>query len=213
MIGRLRPFGIVRARAAVYDRENVDTDRILPARFLRKPREEPDGYAPYLFHDVEDLPPALRSQGAGTVSEILIAGRNFGCGSSREGAVYALADAGVRAVVAESFGDIFRANAARNGLLPAVVDAQAAAVLRAAAAGGETMLEIDLESQRIALPDGRRVRFAIDGFAKSLLLAGQDELGFTLSRRPEIDAFAERAAAARPWLVPHRRGFDLQTES
>ncbi len=213
-----RPFEVLESPAVVLLRGNVDTDQIIPARFLRKPREGTAGYAPYLFADLDDAPAGLRGEergdgcdgeeaGGEAAPEILIAGRNFGCGSSREGAVYALVDAGYRAVVAESFGDIFRANAARNGLLcvqlaPEEVGALAAAAAEAPAA----RLTVDLPAQSVAAPGLAAYHFAIDGFSKKLLRAGYDELDLTLSLAGAIADFSAAAEAARPWLRPETTG-------
>jgi 3-isopropylmalate/(R)-2-methylmalate dehydratase small subunit len=204
MTGTLRPFTTVHARAVLFDRANVDTDQIIPARFLRKPRTPPEGYAPYLFHDVEDLPAALRRGAEDARPEIVVTGLNFGCGSSREGAVYALVDAGVRAIVAESFGDIFRANAARNGLLCAAVSPEDAAAARSALKASPGEIEIGLDDQTMLLPSGRWCGFFIDSFSKRLLRSGQDELSFTLSQNDRISTFTEAAEGSRPWSVPVR---------
>ncbi len=198
-----QPFAALEAPACVLDRANLDTDQIVPARFLRKPRSAPDGYAPFLFRDLEGLPPGARPAEGAPAARILLTGPNFGCGSSREGAVYALVDAGVRAVVAESFGDIFRANAARNGLLCVRLSAaQVAALMRSVTASPQARLRIDLPEQTVAAPGVAPMRFEIESFSKQLLVAGQDEIGFTLARAAEIAAFAAQAEAERPWLVP-----------
>ena len=181
----MTPFGRLVARVAVLDRANVDTDQIIPARFLRKPRGP--GYGGFLFHDE----PALRDAvlGAG----ILVAGANFGCGSSREGAVYALVDAGVRCVIAPSFGDIFAANAGKNGLL--LLEPPGGLVLR----DGEEAT-IDLLDQRIEAGGGCAM-FEIDGFRKRMLVEGLDDIGLTLALGPEMEAWARQDAAVRPWVV------------
>ncbi len=183
---------MVRGRGAVLDRANVDTDQVIPARFLRRPRGT--GYGPYLFHDE----PELLAAAAGAV--VLFAGANFGCGSSREGAVYALADAGVRCVVAPSFGDIFAGNAGKNGLLTLALDEDATAALRAAVAGGGDVA-VDLPGQTVTA-GAVRLEFAIEPFRKRLLVEGLDDIGLTLLHAAALEDWAARDAAARPWMVP-----------
>ena len=188
----MTPFHTVTARTAAIRRANVDTDQIIPARFLRKPRSA--GYGNFLFGDEPDLRAAIAGAG------ILLAGPNFGCGSSREGAVYALADAGIRAVIAPGFADIFAGNAAKNGLLLLTLsDAETAPLLIAPELTPE--LTIDLPTQTIAAP-GITVSFTIDPFRKRMLLEGLDEIGLTLSQAPALQAWTDRDAAARPWMVP-----------
>ena len=185
----MTPFTTIVARAAVLDRANVDTDQIIPARFLKEPREV--GYGQFLFHDLPDL--RAKVLGAG----ILFAGDNFGCGSSREGAVYALLDAGIRCVVAPSFGDIFAGNAVKNGLLLLALPESETAALRAGAGD----LTVDLAAQ-VLQRHNARIEFAIDPFRKRMLLEGLDETGLTLAHDPELQAWADHDALARPWLVP-----------
>jgi 3-isopropylmalate/(R)-2-methylmalate dehydratase small subunit len=162
---------------------NVDTDQIIPGRFLHMPRH--GGLAPYLFHDVRHL--VERPAYAG--SRILVAGANFGCGSSRENAVWALSDAGFRAVLAPSFGDIFFNNCLKNGLLPVALPEPVVASLLASLEAAPAAVVVDLESQTAALPDGTRFHFAVDPFAKRCLLEGIDELDYTLSLMDDIQAF------------------------
>jgi 3-isopropylmalate/(R)-2-methylmalate dehydratase small subunit len=192
------------AVAAPLDLPNVDTDRVIPARFLRNPRSA--GYGQFCFHDLRVRPdgsedpdfvlnrPAYRDAG------ILVAAENFGCGSSREGAVWALAGRGIRAVVAPSFGDIFRENCLRNGLLPVRLAAAAVSGLRESlhATPGATVA-IDLPAQTVTGPDGTAHGFEIDAFRKQALLEGLDDIGLTLRHGPAIDAFERAQAAKRPW--------------
>lgn len=180
----MTPFTVLTAPAAVLARANIDTDQIIPARFLRKPRNA--GYQNFLFADQSiRLPP-----GAG----ILISGPNFGCGSSREGAVYALVDAGISCVIAPSFGDIFAGNAAQNGLLTI-------ALTLGDVTDGAT-LTVDLPAQTIRLPDGTVRPFEIDPFRKQRLLAGRDDIDLTLAHAAGIAGFEARDQTARPWAVP-----------
>ncbi len=178
------------ARVVALPMDDIDTDQIIPARFLTTTTKV--GLASALFADWrtraggEEFPLDAR-QAIG--AEVLIAARNFGCGSSREHAVWALAAAGFRAVVALSFADIFRANALKNGLLPIEVDEGFhASLLRAAALDTSVAVAIDLASQSLRLPDGTTATFPIDPFAKRCLLQGVDELGLLLSHLPLIEA-------------------------
>lgn len=180
--------------------ENVDTDQIIPARFMSRPRSA--GYGGYLLHDLrhdaQGVPrpdfPLDRPDAAG--ASILIARRNFGGGSSREAAVYALVDAGFRCVVAPSFGDIFAGNAANNGLLAARVEPEAVEALLAAA---PTSLVVDLEATTIT-GTGVPVRFTIDPVFRTKLLNGWDDIDLTASHAPRIAAYTAARRRAQPWL-------------
>ena len=196
-------IGVVRSRTVALPTENIDTDQIIPARFLLATTKA--GYGQGLFaewrFDAEGKPRpdfALnRPEAKG--AQVLVAGRNFGCGSSREHAAWALAEYGFEAVVSTSFADIFRSNALKNGLLPVAVDAAAHAKLLAAPGAEVT---IDLGERTIALPDGTRVTFPIEPFARYCLMNGVDELAFLLSREPEIAAYEARNGSV-PWrFVP-----------
>jgi 3-isopropylmalate/(R)-2-methylmalate dehydratase small subunit len=207
--GTMEPFTRLSAVAAPLDLPNVDTDRIIPARFLRKPRDV--GYGQFCFHDLSRRPdgtedPAfVLNQPPYRDARILVAAENFGCGSSREGAVWALGGRGVRAVVAPSFGDIFHENCLRNGLLPVRLPAETVASLRRAlhAAPGAT-ITVDLPAQTVTGLDGTPHRFEMDAFRKQALLEGLDEIGVTLRHAAEIDAFETRHAAEWPWVTPGR---------
>lgn len=200
----MEPFTTVDAKAAALDMANVDTDQIIPARFLWRPRQE--GYGHLLFHDIRQRPgfplDAAEVQGAA----VLVADRNFACGSSREHAAWALADAGFRVVIAPSFGDIFYSNSFKNGLLPIVLPEARCAELRAALARNPgARLVVDLEAQTVSGPVGVNDGFATDEFAidplrKELLLAGQDEVGLTLSRSGTIGSFETAYEQAMPWV-------------
>ncbi len=170
----MKPFARVRSRSVVLRAADIDTDRIIPARFLKTTSKA--GLGVHLFADWPDFP---REDARG--AEILVAGPNFGCGSSREHAVWALLDFGFRVVIAPSFGDIFRGNALKNGLLPVALDH---------VAGG--VVAVDLEKLTVESADVVRP-FALEPFARRLLLAGQDELGYLLGLLPRIEAF-ERCA-------------------
>jgi 3-isopropylmalate/(R)-2-methylmalate dehydratase small subunit len=190
----MTPFTTLAGEAIALDGANIDTDQIIPARFLRKDRSA--GYQNFLFRDLRD-DPAFPLNGHEPV--IIAAGANFGCGSSREGAVYALVDAGIRCVIAPSFGDIFAGNAAKNGLLTITLAEEQAAALRAQLPGA---MEIDLPAERIRLPDGSTLGFEIDAFRKRCLVQGLDDIGLTLEHAGAIAAFQEQDRTARPWAVP-----------
>jgi 3-isopropylmalate/(R)-2-methylmalate dehydratase small subunit len=170
---------------------NIDTDQIIPARFLSRPRST--DHTAFLLHDARQNPAHPLNDAAFAPARIVVAGANFACGSSREAAVWALFDAGFRAAIAPSFGDIFANNALKNGLLPVVLPAEAVAGLQAqleAAPGAR--IAIDLPAQTVTAPDGTVHRFEIDPFAKKSLLEGLDELGMTLGLEEEIAAFERR---------------------
>ncbi len=201
----MEPFVRLSAVAAPMELPNIDTDRIIPARFLRRPREA--GYGPLLFHDVRfatdgsERPDFVLNRPAYRDARILVTAENFGCGSSREMAVWALMDYGIRAVIGPSFGDIFFENCFKNGVLAVVLPTGAAAGLRRALAErpGAT-LSVELEPQAIIAPDGSSLRFEVDAFRKHGLLTGQDELGLTLEHLPAIEAFEARRRGEMPWL-------------
>jgi 3-isopropylmalate/(R)-2-methylmalate dehydratase small subunit len=192
--------------AAPIDLPNVDTDRVIPARFLRKPQGS-DGYNRYLFHDVRftpdgaERPEFVLNQPPYRAATILVAADNFGCGSSREAAVWALMAHGFRCVIAPSLGDIFHQNCFKNGLLPVILPTDVVAGLRGQlhARPGAT-ITADLEAQTVAAPDGATHHFEIDAFARQLLLAGQDEIALTLGYDTQIRAFEARQRAERSWL-------------
>jgi 3-isopropylmalate/(R)-2-methylmalate dehydratase small subunit len=201
----MEPFKRLYAVAAAMPVPNVDTDQIIPARFLRKSRK--DGFGQYLFHDLrfdeggKEKPDFVLNWPEYRNAKILVAERNFGCGSSREHAVYALWDYGFRAVIAPSFGDIFYGNSLKNGFLPIVVPADVAAELRVGIANTpDARITVDLEHQQVTGPDGRYHRFEIDPFRKHCLLKGVDELDFTLGYGNEIAAFEKRASKEMDWI-------------
>jgi 3-isopropylmalate/(R)-2-methylmalate dehydratase small subunit len=185
---------------------NLNTDQILPARFLKWSRAM--GFGKVLFHDLRfaadgrekaDFP---LNQSAWRKATIIVGARNFGCGSSREAAVYALYDFGVRCVIAPSFGDIFAGNAVQNGLLTAVVaDEEAAEIMDSLAQTPELPITVDLEQQSI-LCGNRTYQFAIDPIRRMRLLNGWDDLALTENYRDRISAFKADDKMKRPWAVP-----------
>jgi len=201
----MEPFKTLNAVAAPLPISNVDTDQIIPARFLWRKRS--DGWGHLLFNDLRfnddgsPRPQFVLNKPEFRDARILVAGRNFGCGSSREHAVWSLYDYGIRAVIAPSFGDIFYNNSLQNGLLPVVLPAPAAeAFLAGLESAPGTNIEIDLEAQHILGPDGATHRFEIDPFRKSCLLAGADEVAFTLGLGEQIDAFEKAYEREVSWL-------------
>jgi 3-isopropylmalate/(R)-2-methylmalate dehydratase small subunit len=192
----MQPIRQIRSRTAVLPYTNVDTDQIIPARFLRTTTRE--GLGRQLFADwrlnadgtLNSEFPLNRPEAAGCT--VLVADRNFGCGSSREHAPWALLDYGFRAVISTEIADIFCSNSLKNGLLPIVVDQ----------ASGQWLLEhpgaevtIDLPSATLQLPTGVTIEFPVEAFARYCLINGVDELGFLLAKEPQISAFEQRKAS------------------
>jgi 3-isopropylmalate/(R)-2-methylmalate dehydratase small subunit len=193
----LQAFELLEAIALPITQANVDTDQILPARYLQKPRA--NDFGAYLFRDLRDRAGGIDNttfvlnQPAFKSSRIVVAERNFGCGSSREHAVWALYDYGVRAVIAPSFGDIFYSNALKNGLLPIVQPAAVVASLLACLQENPgAMISVDLATQTIKSPEDFLYDFDINPFAKHCLLKGLDELDFTLEQIDRIEDFERR---------------------
>ena len=204
----MKPFTQLTAVAAPFDMANIDTDKIIPARYLRKLRNTEAGYGPWLFYDMcfdangRERPEFVLNQTPWRNTGIIVAAENFGCGSSREGAVYTMMDWGISAVIAPSFGDIHYANEIQNGMLPAILAEEHCAVLRAQlTATPGSSISIDLESQTITGPDGKTYRFDIDPVYKERLLKGLDDVGLVLQELPAIEAFEQRHFAKMPWLA------------
>jgi 3-isopropylmalate/(R)-2-methylmalate dehydratase small subunit len=196
----MEPFTTLEAVAAPLAMANVDTDRIIPARFLRQPRSA--GYHNWLFHDLREQGGFVLDRAEYKGAQVLVAAENFGCGSSREGAVWALAGAGFRAWIAPSFGDIFFENSFKNGVLPVVLPADRVAAIRALlAAKPGSRIAIDLAAQTVTLPDGTAERFDIDPFRKECLLNGWDEIDLTLQHEAAIAAYEARQRSDTPWLA------------
>jgi 3-isopropylmalate/(R)-2-methylmalate dehydratase small subunit len=197
----MQPIKTLTGRVVAVPSENIDTDQIIPARYLKTTSKV--GLGEHLFNDWrydasgQPRPDFPLNQPGAAGARILLAGDNFGCGSSREHAPWALADFGFRAVVSTSFADIFRNNALKNGLLPVVVDrATHEQLFSLAAEDSGLALTIDLATQSLTLPDGRAVSFPIDSFSKSCLLQGVDELGYLADQEPHIQVY-ERTHPAR----------------
>ena len=188
------PFSSVTSAAVPMPRNDIDTDQVIPARFLKTVNRE--GLADQLFFDWRYLPdgslnPAFvlnRPEMAGR--QILVAGDNFGCGSSREHAPWALTAWGIRAVISSSFADIFRSNALKNGLLPvAVPPEELGRIGSILEAEPEAELTVDLETSELRLPDGSVIPFSIDSFARRMILDGTDELGYLLAHESDLAAY------------------------
>ena len=192
----MKPITHIASRSIVLRQSNIDTDQIIPARFLSTTQRA--GLGKHAFND-------WRWQADGTPSPefavnqprnagrgILLAGRNFGCGSSREHAPWALTDLGLQAIVSSQIADIFRSNALKNGLLPVVLDE---ADVQALMQRPDDELQVDIAACELRTPDGRVFAFALDAFARTCLLEGVDELGYLLARNDEIDAYETRRVA------------------
>lgn len=194
----MQPFTAVTGPAAPLLRRDIDTDVIIRIeRLTQLPRGQ---LGPYALEPLRG-PEFVLDQPAFRGAPILLAGANFGCGSSREGAVWALAEIGLRCVVAPSFGDIFFSNCFQNGLLPVVLPEPSVTAL-AEQAGGGAHVTVDLRSMEVTAPDGAVFSFDLDPLRREMLLHGTDELGLTLHRMDEIAAWQRADAAGRPWAVP-----------
>lgn len=187
---------------------NVDTDMIIPKQFLKTTERE--GLSSGLFHELKTRadgtpdPDFVLNRPAYQGAEILIAGENFGCGSSREHAPWALLDQGLRCIIAPSFADIFHNNCFKNGILPIRLPVDVCDGLARQAGGANHVFEIDLGAQIVTTPDGQTHRFEIEAGRKANLMSGLDEIGATLKAEPQIAAFESRRGLVTPWLDPQR---------
>ncbi|WP_373355753.1 3-isopropylmalate dehydratase small subunit [Pseudoroseicyclus sp. CXY001] len=184
---------------------NVDTDMIIPKQFLKTIKRT--GLGVNLFDEMRyddqgnEIPDFVLNQPAYREASILVAGDNFGCGSSREHAPWALEDFGIRSVISTSFADIFYNNCFKNGILPIVLpEAERDMVMADAEKGANARVEIDLEAQTITLSDGTEITFEIDPFRKHCLLNGLDDIGLTMEKVDAISAFEAKAGESRPWV-------------
>ena len=183
---------------------NIDTDMIIPKQFLKTIKRS--GLGVHAFDEMRydddgsEIPDFVLNQSAYRESSILIAGDNFGCGSSREHAPWALSDFGIKVVVSTSFADIFFNNCFKNGMLPIVLpQEQVDLLMKDAEKGANARVEVNLEDQTITSSDGDVIKFDIDPFRKHCLLNGLDDIGLTLEKADSIDSFEAKAGAARPW--------------
>ena len=198
----MKPFTVHRGRVAPLDRVNVDTDQIIPKQFLK--RIEKTGFGQFLFYDWrfgadgEKNPDFVLHEPRYEGATILVAGKNFGCGSSREHAVWALADFGFRAVISSSFADIFANNSTKNGFLAVrLSDDEVATLMKRAQEIDQYQVRIDLEKQEVSDEQGFRARFAMDEFVRHCLLNGLDDIGLTLQHEKDIaDYEAQHPAPA-----------------
>jgi len=193
----MEPFTPFDSPLIALHRANIDTDQLTPARFLKKSLP-PGGYGEILLHDWrydgdgKARPDSPLDDPARAAATVLVAGDNFGCGSSRETAVWALTEHGFRAVVSTSFGDIFHTNALKNGLLPIRVDEAALERLFGVAEDPAARVRVDLEAKALTLPNGPAIDFPVDPFARECLLKGLDQMGYLLSLDEAIAAHEER---------------------
>lgn len=201
----MTPFTTLTGVAAPMPLVNVDTDMIIPKQFLKTIKRS--GLGKNLFDEMrftpegEEVPDFVLNQPAYRNASILVAGDNFGCGSSREHAPWALADFGIRCVISTSFADIFYNNCFKNGILPVVLpEAERDLCMRDAERGANARIEVDLAAQTITLSDGQVIGFEVDPFRKHCLLNGLDDIGLTLEKAGAIAGFETQAAQARPWV-------------
>ena len=201
----MKKFEKLTAVAAPLPLINVDTDMIIPARFLKTIKRT--GLGKSLFYTLrfdengEERPDFVLNKTAYKNTKILIAGDNFGCGSSREHAPWALDDYGIRCVIASSFGDIFYNNSFKNGILPIKLPKEDIDnLMEGAERGANSTVTVDLESQEIIGPDGNVINFEIDAFKKHCLLHGLDDIGLTMEKEDKIQAFEEKQKNIQPWV-------------
>ncbi|MCG9915632.1 MAG: 3-isopropylmalate dehydratase small subunit [Phenylobacterium sp.] len=200
----MKPFTRIDAKAAPLALSNIDTDQIIPKQFLKT--VDRVGLSKGLFYDFRfdeagvEKPDFVLNQAAYKDAGVLIAGDNFGCGSSREHAPWALLDFGISCVISTSFADIFYNNCFQNGLLPVVLPAQAVEDLMGQAKGGNHVISVDLDAQTVTAPDGRVYGFEIDPSRKHKMLHGLDAIGETLQKAPDIDVYESARALDTPWL-------------
>ena len=206
----MQPFQTLTATAAKLDQVNVDTDQIIPKQFLKK--IERTGFGIHLFHDwrfIDDAgqklnPDFILNQPRYQGAQILVAGDNFGCGSSREHAPWALLDYGFRSIIAPSFADIFYNNCAKNGiLLVALPEASVQQLFTEIEENVGCELTVDLPNQKVQSPKGLEFSFEIDPFVKNRLLNGLDDIGWTLQYQSEIESFESNYQKQAPWMFVH----------
>ena len=202
----MQKFETLTGVAAPLNIVNIDTDMIIPKQFLKTIKRS--GLGKNLFDEMRFNPDGseiagfVLNQPAYRKAQILVAGENFGCGSSREHAPWALLDFGIRCVISESFADIFYNNCFKNGILPIKVKKEELSLLMDdASRGSNATLSVDLEKQEIKGPDGGTIKFEIDPFRKESLLKGLDEIGYTLEKAPKIADFEARMKSERPWAA------------
>ena len=201
----MQKFDTLTGVAAPLNIVNVDTDMIIPKQFLKTIKRT--GLGKSLFFEMrytqegKELPDFVLNKPAYRKAQILVAGENFGCGSSREHAPWALLDFGIRCIIAPSFADIFYNNCFKNGILPiALPQSEVDKLMDDAERGSNAIVTVDLETQEITGPDGGKIRFEIDAFRKHCLLNGLDDIGLTLQKAASIESFEGRNRGGQPWL-------------
>ena len=198
-------FTKLRGVAAPLNMINIDTDKLIPKQFLKTIKRT--GLGKHLFNEMRfnedgsEKQDFVLNKSAYREASIIVAGDNFGCGSSREHAPWALLDFGIKCVISTSFADIFYNNCFKNGILPIVVNKQQLdQLMDAAENGANAVLDVDLEAQEIIRPSGEKVTFEIDEFRKHCLINGLDDIGLTMEKEENIDNFENRRAAEQPWV-------------
>ena len=201
----MEKFTQLRGTAAPMDMINIDTDKVIPKQFLKTIKRS--GLGKHLFHEMRyeddgsEKADFVLNKPAYRNATVIVAGDNFGCGSSREHAPWALLDFGIRCVISTSFADIFYNNCFKNGILPIKVSKeQLDELMDDAKNGSNAVIEVDLEAQEIGRPNGEKVSFEIDAFRKHCLLNGLDDIGLTMQKESKIDAFENNRSALQPWL-------------
>ncbi len=201
----MQKFETLRGVAAPFDMINIDTDKVIPKQYLKTIRRT--GLGKHLFAEMRyradgsEDPDFVLNKPVYRDASIIIAGDNFGCGSSREHAPWALLDYGIRCVISTSFADIFYNNCFKNGILPITVSReQLDELMKDAELGANAVLEIDLTAQEISRPNGEKIGFEVEPARKHCLLHGLDDIGLTLARETAIDRFEERRAREQPWV-------------
>ena len=200
----MEKFNKLRGVAAPLNMINIDTDKLIPKQFLKTIKRT--GLGKHLFNEMRfnedgsEKPDFVLNKAAYRDSNIIVAGDNFGCGSSREHAPWALLDFGIKCVISTSFADIFYNNCFKNGILPIVVNKQQLdQLMDDAENGANAVLGIDLEAQEITRPNGESVTFEIDEFRKHCLINGLDDIGLTMEKEKNIDSFEKKRATEQPW--------------
>ena len=200
----MEKFDKLRGVAAPFNMINIDTDKLIPKQFLKTIKRT--GLGKHLFNEMRfnedgsEKPDFVLNKAAYRGSNIIVAGDNFGCGSSREHAPWALLDFGIKCVISTSFADIFYNNCFKNGILPIVVNKQQLdQLMDDAENGANAVLDIDLEAQEITRPNGESIIFEIDEFRKHCLINGLDDIGLTMEKEKNIDSFEKKRASEQPW--------------
>ena len=198
-------FDKLRGVAAPLNMINIDTDKLIPKQFLKTIKRT--GLGKHLFNEMRfnvdgsEKPEFVLNQAAYRQAKILVAGDNFGCGSSREHAPWALLDFGIKCVISTSFADIFFNNCFKNGILPIVVTKERLdELMEDAQNGANSVLDIDLEKQEISRPNGDKISFEIDEFRKHCLINGLDDIGLTMQKETRIDEFEKKRSIEQPWV-------------